>query len=232
MARFLLNVEYVDSRLSSTWIGSKGSGPAGPQTREERLGWFFLVIPAAGYVPAELVTHAFTVRYFVPVLSGLGLAFGCFLYRYYRGIPQAPLLILLVAVPLYLETSVGAFRYAPTSVISGRTKVADFADEMLPRFRKEGKLFVLLPKGRSPLETRYYAADPQMVRGLHQPDLPTLPFASDPLHIRYFSMDDVRHFARETAFVAPMPEVLDYLQKLGFHLRWRKTEPEEVVYAE
>ena len=218
--------------LVLSWSGVEQSRSIEPQSREERLGWFFLSIPIAGYVLAEVITHAFTPRYFVPVLAGLALGVGGYLYRHYRNTLQVPLLILLVTIPLFAQASFSSIRNARTHVISGRTEVADFVDEMLPRFHNDGKLFVLVPIGKSYLEARYYASDPTMLRGLHQPDLPVLPLAQDPLHIRYFSMDDIRQHARETAFIEPTSDLLSYLDRLGFHIHWRRTEPEAVVYVE
>src|SRR6185437_12041322 len=87
------------------WRYTRSTVAAEPQSREEKLGWFFLVIPIAGYVLAEVFTHAFTVRYFIPVLVGVGLAFGCFLYRHYRNDPRVPLTIFFIVIPLFLEAS-------------------------------------------------------------------------------------------------------------------------------
>ncbi len=219
--------------LFSFWVGSRNGGYVEKQSEHERLGWFFLGIPIAGYIVAELATHAFWPRYFIPLLAGFGFAFGCFLYRYYRSSPEVPLLILLVAVPLFLETALSHFRNARTPIISMRNEESDFVDQMLPRFKQEGKLCLLLPAGsRSYLEARYYAADPQMIRVLRAPDLPVLPVEKDPLSIRYFSLDDLRQHARETALVGPSPELLSRVEKMGFHIHWRMTTPLAVAYLE
>ena len=201
------------------------------QSRYERLGWFFLGIPLAGYVLAEFVTHAFRPRYFISVLAGLGLAFGCSLYRWNRGTAWA-LLTLLVAGLLFAETSVSHFRYARTPVVSRRAEDSDFADTMLPRFRKDKKLYVLVPTLMSYVEARYYAPNPQMIRVLLPPNYPLWFISQNPIGIRYFSMADLRRYGRETAFVAPSPDLLSTLDKLGFHIRWRMTQPEAVVYLD
>lgn len=213
------------------WLGVKDTGTVGQQSREERLGWFFLVIPAAGYIIAELATHAFTERYFIPALGGVGLASACLLYRQYRSSPHVPLIILLVTIPLFLETSLNRVRYARTPAISGRMEDSDFVDDMLPRLRKE-KLFVLVPTRNAELEARYYAADPQAIKTVPPGSLSGLPLASGDLDIRYFSLHDIRQHAREIAFVDPSTDLLSNLEKWGFRLHWRMTKPEPVVYAE
>ncbi len=224
---------FVGVILLFSWAGSRTGKYVEKQSGDERLGWFFLGIPIGGYILAELATHAFWPRYFIPLLAGFGFACGCFLYRCYRSSPEAPLLILLLAVPLFLETALSHFRNAQTPIISKRNEESDFVDQMLPRFKQEGKTFVLFPmRGRSYLEARYYAADPQMIRALRPPDLPVLPLAQDPLEIRYFSLEDLRRNARETALVTPSPELLSNVEKLGFRFHWRFTKPVAVVYIE
>ncbi len=218
--------------LLFAWISPRSNGSVEKQGPFERLGWFFLGIPIAGYVLAEVITHAFTTRYFIPLLAGFGLAFGCFLCRCYRSFPQLPLLFMIVAVSLFLETSLSHLRNARTPIVSNRAEESDFVDSMLPRFHRENKLFALVMWGRIYMEARYYAVDPQILRVLRRPELSSLPLASGPLAIRYFSMDDIRQHARETAFVAPSPDLLSDLEKLGFRIHWRMTEPEPVVYVD
>lgn len=202
------------------------------QSWPERLGWFFLGIPIAGYIGAELVTHGFRPRYFISMLAGFGLAFGCLLYRCYRSSPRAPLLILAITLPVFLETAASHFVNARTPVVSKRAEESDFTDEMLPRFRREKKLFVLLPTLMSYVETRYYAADASMPRVLLPPNYPLWFMTQNPIGIRYFSKDDLRQHARETAFIAPSADLLSNLEKLGFRIHWRVTTPVAVVYVE
>src|SRR5207248_4973619 len=87
--------------LLFAWASSGTAKFIDGQSSAERLGWFFLVLPIAGYILAKIVTHAFWPRYFIPFLAGMGVAIGCFLYRYYRDYPKASILILVVAVPLF-----------------------------------------------------------------------------------------------------------------------------------
>ncbi len=221
---------FVCVILLLAWLGAKTTGPVGAQSYEERLGWFFLAIPAAGYILGELITHAFTERYFVPMIAGLGLASGCFLFRYYRNSPHVPLIIMLVTVPLFLETSVSRVLHAHTTAVSGRLAESDFVDEMLPQLRRE-KSLILVPTRNIELEARYYAANPAGIVAASAGSLTGLPLASGTLNIRYFSKDEIRRHAREIAFVDPSSELLSNLEKWGFHLYWLRTTPEVVVYA-
>ncbi len=213
------------------WAGGRATRSVGSQTREERLGWLFLIIPIAGYILGELITHAFTERYFIPMLAGIGLAAGCFLFRYYRISPQVPLIVLLLTIPLFLENSASRVLYASTPAISGRTEISDFIDDMLPRIRKDKKSFVLVSTNKPNLEARYYTAYPQMLRTLRSPQISDVWLASGALEARYFSMDDVHQHAREIAFIDPRTDLLDQLEKWGFHIYWRMTKPEPIVYA-
>jgi hypothetical protein len=203
----------------------------GPSSHE-RLGWFFLGIPGAGYILAEVFTHAFWTRYFISVLAGFGLAFGCFLYRRYHSSPWVGLWVLFLAFSLFVEASVSHFQNALTPLVSKRAEESDLADAMLPRFRQEEKVFVLLPTLRSYVEARYYAKNPDMIRVLLPSNYPHWFLTQNPIDIHYFSIDELRRYARKTAFIAPTPEVLSYLEKLGFHIHWRTIKPETVVYAE
>jgi hypothetical protein len=218
--------------LLVSWSRSYNTNPVARQSSHERLGWFFLGIPIAGYILAEIATHAFTGRYFISLLAGFGVAFGCFLYRYCYNSPRVPLLLLSITLLLFVEAASSHIRYAGTHAISNRTEEADFADEMLPRFRAEGKRFVLLPIGRSYLEASYYAADPDMIRVFLPPNYPRWFLTQSLVTVHYFSVNDLRRYARETAFIAPSPDVLSDLVKLGFHIEWRIIAPEAVVYAE
>jgi hypothetical protein len=213
------------------WIGEKPAEGIRQQSPEERLGWFFLGIPAAGYIIGELVTHAFTERYFIPMLAGLGLASGCFLFRHYPKAPHPPLIILLITVPLFLETSSMRALHADSPAVSGRVAESDFLDEVLPQLRAEKSLILVLTRNVE-LEARYYATVPASIVATSPGSLSGLPLASGTLRIRYFSADEIRRHAREIAFIDPPPELLSNLAKWGFRLSWRRTKPEVVVYAE
>jgi Dolichyl-phosphate-mannose-protein mannosyltransferase len=202
------------------------------QNPAERVGWLFVGIPIAGYVLARLVTHAFWPRYFVSFLAGFDLAFGCVLYRYYRNSPRAAMLVLAVAVPLFFGTAISHFLNARTPVVSKRAEESDFTDAMVPRFRQEKKQFVLLPTLRSYVEARYYAADPDMIRVLLPPDYPRWFLEQNPIGIRYFSMNELRRYARQTALIDPPAAVLDKIQKFGFRIHWQVTGAIPTVYLE
>ncbi|HEY7302685.1 MAG TPA: glycosyltransferase family 39 protein [Bryobacteraceae bacterium] len=218
--------------LVLTWLRSQTTVSVEKQSAEERVGWFFLGIPIAGYVLAETVTRAFWPRYFIPMLAGLTLAFGCFLYRRYRNSPQVPMLIVLVTVVVFIGSAFNHIRNARTPVVSWRTEEADFVDEMLPRFAKDRRLFVVLPFGRSYLEARYYATNPQMLRMLAPSNRPLWYRAENPLGIRYFSRDDLRQHGREAVLISPSPSVLSDLENFGFRVHWLMTQPVAVIYPE
>jgi hypothetical protein len=214
------------------WAGWGRERSVEPPGMPERLGWYFLGLPIAGYVMAKLVTHAFWPRYFVPMLAGFGLAAGCALFRFYRSNVRVPLLILVVSLGFFLESSVSQFRNAKTGVVTKRTEEADFADQVLGRIRKDGKRFVLLPSLNSYLEARFYASNPDMLRALLTPNFPQWFIAQNPTGIRYFSMDELRQNGNDTALIAPSAPLLDQLDHAGFRIHWRLSKPLPLVYLE
>lgn len=229
---FRLVLAFVCVVVLLAWVAPKPSANHPRQSPQERLGWFFLALPIAGYLLAELATHAFTPRYFIATLSGLALALGCVLYRYYCETPQVPLLILLVTIPLFVQASASKFHNASTPVVSGRMDESDFVDEMLPHFRQDKKRDVLVSPGRIYLESRYYAADPTMICTPRSLRYPAAWLASGILRIRYLSDAEIFQKARETAFVNPSADLLKKLETRGFHIHWRMVKPEPVVYVD
>ena len=70
----------------------------------ERLGWFFGLIPVAGYILAELSTNAFSSRYFIALLPGIAVAFSCLLWRQFGSTPR----ILIPVFLLFATLGLGA----------------------------------------------------------------------------------------------------------------------------
>ena len=67
------------------WAGSKDSVIDLPAMESsERIGWFFFLIPLAGYLLGRFV-HAFQLRYFITTLPGVAVAFSCCLWRRFQG---------------------------------------------------------------------------------------------------------------------------------------------------
>jgi hypothetical protein len=64
----------------------------------ESLGWFFLCIPLAGFVLAEVKTNAFLARYFIGALPGVPVAFSCWLWRHFHNTYRISAGILLLFV--------------------------------------------------------------------------------------------------------------------------------------
>ena len=71
--------------------------PAGPMRNGERVSWFFLSIPFAGYLIAEVLTNFLYYRHFLLLLPGVAVGFACFIGRQFganRKIAWGVLLLL------------------------------------------------------------------------------------------------------------------------------------------
>jgi hypothetical protein len=61
----------------------------------ERLCWFYLLIPVAGYPMALVVPHSFFNRYFIGVLPGIAIRVTCLLYRQFGNATVTSWMILI-----------------------------------------------------------------------------------------------------------------------------------------
>ena len=218
----------------AVWIALAGTRdeitPLRPMLADERTGWFFLLIPPAGYLLAQ-VTHVYQLRYFICALPGIAVAFACWVWRHFHGARRISVGIFLILATWGIAKQVTAtldpnrFYYSPVRQILGMEDV----------LRKDGKrFFVVCNQGRY-IEARHYSKHPEEYAlaapldagNLHE-ILTLAPYHS----LQLWTLEDLRNHARETALIAPLPSNLETLKQAGFQTTIRFTKPFEVVYLE
>ncbi len=126
-----------------------------PMPRGETVGWLFLCIPLAGFVLAELRTHAFLGRYFISVLPGVAIAFACCLRRHAHQARRVSLGILLLLATYGVAKQVIATRHPD---LNGP---APHDAKLEDTLRKEGKQFFLITNQARYLEALHYSKHPE-----------------------------------------------------------------------
>jgi 4-amino-4-deoxy-L-arabinose transferase-like glycosyltransferase len=196
----------------------------------ERAGWFFLLIPLAGYLLAK-ITHVFQLRYFVCMLPGVAVAFSCWVWRHFQGAWRVSIGVFLILATWGVAKQVTAVRdpnrfyYSPIRQILG----------MENTLRDDGKrYFVLCHQGRY-AEARHYSSHPEeyaLLTSLDHGNLHETMILAQYHAMQFWTLEDLRKHARETALISPLPSDLDTLKQAGFQTRIRFTKPLTVVYFE
>jgi hypothetical protein len=222
--------------MSMVWIAWAGRRdktiPLDPMLPGERVGWFFICIPLAGYLLAK-VTHVFVPRYFICALPGIAVAFSCWLWRHFgtRWRVSAGILLLLVAWGLARQVSMT--RHPEYALgFDNLTRQQPKLEEALGN---DGKRFFLVPNHLLYWVLRQYS---------RHPDQYAMPlFSDDPrLHdtivmgqyypVHLWTLQDLKKHTRETALIGAPPSSLDGLKQAGFQIKIRFAQPIEVVYLE
>jgi hypothetical protein len=203
-----------------------------PASAAERLGWFFFLIPLAGYLLAKLVTHAYLDRYFIGVLPGVAVGFACMLSRRFPGMPRISVGILLLLVCYGVATQAIAVRHPDEIEAFGptqqRTKALLAMEQQI--WSSGARYIVIVSSDHLFLTTRHYSKRPEMYVWWHgsghalemSPHYP----------IQYWTLDDVRRHYRDAVFVDIDPGKLETLQGMGIHTRVRKFQWISVTYPD
>ena len=204
-----------------------------PMESTERVGWFFLLIPLAGFVIAELITHAFGTRYFIATLPGVAVASACLLWRNFR---EYRIIGIGVVALLVCAGAVRELRLAwhPESIEWPYGQQARIR-QMLSlenSLRRDGKQFILISGNFLYYEAQYYSRQPDLYRYL-EPDDPV--YAIPDYFANYYSLktwklSDIKEHARQTAVINPLPDTLSGMKQAGFETKTRFTDPLVVVY--
>ena len=197
----------------------------------ERLGWFFFLIPAAGYLLAQ-VAHAFQLRYLIATLPGIAVAFACCLWRHFgRGRGRARYLSLGV---LLILAGWGVARqvYATRNPESGYYSPVREISSMEGSWMAEGKQYFVVSNPSRYLEALYYSRRPgQYVyffldyAGQHE--MRTLGVYY-PMH--FWTLEDLKQHAPETALIMPDSRIVAAIRQAGMQVATRSPAPVNVDY--
>jgi hypothetical protein len=193
----------------------------------ERLCWFFLTIPFAGFLLAEAVTNAFYNRYVIALLPGVAVGFACVVSRYL--IKPASVVLLLVIATLMVGRQMATAR-RPESIEPSSANTQAPTREALAAEEK------IVADGRKTIIThfllldamRYYSKRPDLY-AMFGPD-------SDPLFCKYFAgscwnLDIAKTHAGEMAAIYPSNKLLSEMSDAGFQATVRMTEPPVVYFS-
>ncbi len=210
-----------------------------PMPPAESLGWFFLFIPLAGFVVAELKTNAFLMRYFIGALPGVAVAFACLLWRHFHSNYRvsAGILVLLAG---WGAASQWAVVQHPESIdpFGQQTATRQYL-RLEDRLHRDGKRFIVFNNPMLHLEAAHYSRHPDEVILLlasdGTEDVPTVRVQANLSHyspMRLWKLDDVKQHAGETALIDPAPETVEALRQAGVQVDVRSSGPIEVVYLQ
>ena len=200
-----------------------------PMQPSETVGWLFLCIPLAGFVVTELKASPFMSRYFIGAMPGVAIAFSCCSWRYFRGAQRVTMGILLILATYGVAQQVTATRHPERNAPSRHDAKLEDA------LRKDGKQYFLVTNQARYLEARHYSKHPEQyayLASLDSGDLhQTMALARYyPMH--FWTLEDLKEHARETALVAPYPRIVETLKQAGFQLEVQSSMPLQVFYLQ
>jgi hypothetical protein len=231
--------------MGMVWIAVVGRRdriiPIDPMQPSERIGWFFLFIPLAGYVLGKM-THLFVPRYLICTLPGVAVAVSCWLWRHFRETWRVPAGILLLLVTWGSARQVWLTRHPGEASAPGFDTLVQQVLGWEDPVRNDGKQFLATDDVGVYLALRRYSTHPDrytflVVGGMGRIARGTKALARYyPLQV--WTLEDLKKRARETALIVPQPSTMDTLKEQGFQSRTRfPIKPKfaqlpEVVYLE
>ena len=202
-----------------------------PMQAGERISWYFLLIPIAGYLLSE-ITHIFQVRYIICALPGVAVALSCMVWRHVRGTSRVSVGVLLILAGWGLARQITATRdpnryyYSPIRQMLSLEETAQDAGK---------DIFVVCNQARY-IEALYYSKHADQYVWLMLPtvdphrtrDIKTL---AQFYPIKIWTLEDLKKHAQETALLVPVPDYLDTLKQAGFQLEYPVPKTLSVVYV-
>ena len=220
--------------LMTVWIALAGTKdkviPLQSMQATERTGWFFLLILPAGYFLAQ-ITHVYQLRYFICALPGIAVAFSCWLWRHSDGAWRVSAGVFLILVTCGVAKQVVEMRDPNRFYYSPVRQMLSMEDAL----HNDGKrFFVVCNQGRY-VEARHYSKHPEeyaLLTPLDTGNLHETMILAQYHPMQFWTLEDLRKHARETALLMPLPSTLDTLKKAGFRPTIRFTKPLTVAYLE
>jgi hypothetical protein len=233
--------------LIMVWIvlaGSEREKQVTPQPMQsaEAVGWLFLSIPLAAFVVAEWKTNAFYSRYFIGVLPGVAVAFAFLLWRYFRfrRTSQVSMGILVLLAGWGAAQQLTVVRHPDKVEATGIRPFLDVESAL----QLEGRRYFVFSGPLLFLEAQHYSGHPAQCVLLLPSDFNQQAKAGpDPyLHQRlelnlsqyypmqFWTVDDLRRHATESALIEPDETALKDLREAGIQAARRFSEPLQVDY--
>lgn len=223
-------------------VGRREKGAvASPMQPPERLGWFFGLIPVAGYILAKLGTNAFTYRYFIALLPGIAVAFSCLLWRQFGSTTRISIPVFLLFATLGLGAEFDLVRHPdhvrpPLAELEPeKVNVMLMVENSMPASAKQ---FIVSPANDMlGVEARYYSKHPEKyVFLLERGSDNYVGFnARIAMNLRQYSpmpfwtFDDLDAHAGETVLVNPSQKTKEDLERAGYRATGRSDGGLEVV---
>uniref|UniRef100_Q01QM6 Glycosyltransferase RgtA/B/C/D-like domain-containing protein n=1 Tax=Solibacter usitatus (strain Ellin6076) TaxID=234267 RepID=Q01QM6_SOLUE len=226
--------------VSIAWFARVEKTMVLPMLPVERLGWLFLSVPMAGLLLGKLATNAFYNRYFIGMLPGVAIAFGCALWRRFGRQPRVTAgivaLLLAVGVGKQVEMTAQPWKIVPPSLPGGAPALRALLTTE-PELIADRKVIVPGADAVLGLEARYYSKKPEAYAFLLHKDLAPIGRAHSNLArftpMRFWSMDELRAHALEAALIDPSEDTLTAMREAGFRTRTLHTAgPAKIVYLE
>jgi 4-amino-4-deoxy-L-arabinose transferase-like glycosyltransferase len=198
----------------------------------EPLGWLFLCIPLAGFLVAQK-THAFHPRYFIGALSGVAVAFSCWLWRQYRNTNRVAVGMLLLLATWGVVKQARVVQHPEWVNPDGQQSRTMQYLKVEGPVLGDGKRFMVFRMGMLQLEASYYSKHPEQCILLLPPQgLRPSPSVKQYFGTQFWELDDLRKQARDTALIDPAPETVEAMKEAGFQAVVRFSEPMKVVYLQ
>jgi len=203
-----------------------------PMKSGERVGWFFLFIPLAGYILAQMA-HAFQLRYVIGALPGVAVAFSCWLWRNLWSLRRASLGVFLILATWGAAKQAIATRDPNRFYYSPVRQMLSMEDVL----HNDGKRYFVVCNQARYGEATYYSKHPDdyallllpSVQGYWTHELKTVA-QYHPMQI--WTLEDLKQHARETALLMPVESNLDSLQQAGIRATMHFTKPIAIYYLE
>ena len=195
----------------------------------ERVSWFFLSIPFAGYLVAVMATNFFFYRHFIVLLPGAAVGFAGFMSRQLGANRKTAWGVLLLlagfAVRNEVLTALHPEQIPYFGDQQGFTRAALALEDAIVA---DGKLYITSPAALLITEVRYYSRRPD-----YYVELRPAPWqyarARYDTSILYWDLDDLKRHASETAVLSTTPEFTAELARAGIRATAAPKHP-EVLY--
>ena len=210
------------------WVAPKtGITPLQAMPSGERIGWFFLLIPIAGYLLAQ-VAHAFQLRYVIATLPGVAIGFACWLWRHFRAARYVSMGVLVILAGGGLARQVKAARSPDFGYYSPIRQMMSMETPLLT----DGKRFFAVSNPSRYMEALHYSNHPEQyvfyyVNRAGQHEMRTL---GEYYPMQFWTLDELKRHAGETALLAPLDSELRSLRQAGFEVDVQPSKPLAVAY--